>query len=111
MRESQYEAMLALHIRAAGLPEPIREHRFHPVRKWRFDFAWPGRMIAVEVEGGTWANGRHTRGSGYERDAEKYNTAVELGWRVLRYTSGQIERGEAIEQLERIFDGDDGEDL
>ena len=103
MPESQYEAMLALHLRAKGLPEPVREYRFHPVRKWRFDFAWPGRMLAVEVEGGTWAHGRHTRGAGYERDTEKYNTAVEFGWKVLRYTSAQVEDGTAITQLERIL--------
>jgi very-short-patch-repair endonuclease len=103
MPKSQYEELFALHLRANGLPVPVREHRFHPVRKWRFDFAWPGRMIAVEVEGGTWTRGRHTRGAGYERDTEKYNTATEYGWKVYRFTSGQVERGEAIEHIERIL--------
>jgi hypothetical protein len=46
------ERLLPLCLRAAGLPEPIREYRFAPSRRWRFDFAWPAAMLAVEVEGG-----------------------------------------------------------
>lgn len=63
----------------------IREHKFHPIRKWRFDFAIPEFFIAVECEGAVWSGGRHTRGSGYSKDCEKYNNATLLGWRVLRY--------------------------
>jgi hypothetical protein len=59
-------------IRAAGLPYPIREFRFHPERRWRFDYAWPGAWLAVEVEGGVWTRGRHLRGAGFIRDCEKY---------------------------------------
>jgi very-short-patch-repair endonuclease len=45
-------AMLALHIRAVGLPEPKREYRFYPKRMWRADFAWPNEKLLVEYEGG-----------------------------------------------------------
>lgn len=38
------------------------EHRFHPVRKWRFDAAFPVRKIAVEIDGGVFVQGRHMRG-------------------------------------------------
>lgn len=62
------------------------EYRFHPIRRWRFDFADPALMIAVEIEGGTWVGGRHITGSGYAKDCEKYNTATALGWRVFRFT-------------------------
>lgn len=75
----------ALLVRAAGLPEPEREHRFCE-RRWRFDWAWPERMVAVELEGGIWTNGRHTRATGYQKDIEKYNTAVLLGWKLIRFT-------------------------
>ena len=51
---------------AVGLAAPIREHRFAPPRRWRFDYAWPDRRLALEVEGGTWTGGRHVRGRGYE---------------------------------------------
>lgn len=98
-RVSEGEETLMLHIRAHKLPEPQREHRFEPERKWRFDFAWPQRLLAVEVEGAVWANGRHTRGSGYVKDMEKYNRAAILGWRVLRFSTDQVKRGEAIAAL------------
>src|ERR1043166_3127491 len=64
-----------------------REFRFHPVRKWRFDFCIPAMMIAVEVEGGVWmgSGGAHNRGKGFLEDIEKYNEATVLGWRLLRY--------------------------
>ena len=96
---SEGEETLALHIRAAGLPEPVREFRFHPQRRWRFDFAWPALKVAAEVEGGTWAGGRHTRGSGFEGDCRKYNAAVIDGWRVLRFTGAMIDSGEALEVI------------
>lgn len=67
-----------------GLPIPETEYRFCDARKWRFDFAWPESRIALEVEGGVWTGGRHTRGSGFIKDMEKYNIAAMLGWRVLR---------------------------
>jgi hypothetical protein len=74
----------------AGQPLPVREYKFHPIRKWRFDLAWPERRVAVELDGGTWSGGRHTRGSGYQKDCEKLNTAVRGGWRVLRYTQTDL---------------------
>ena len=82
---------------------PVPEYRFHPVRRWRFDLAWPALLLAVEVDGGTWVSGRHTRGAGYERDCEKLNAAVLLGWRVLRFTTGQVTSGQALTVLSRPF--------
>jgi very-short-patch-repair endonuclease len=100
---SNAERLLLLHLRAAGLPEPIREYRFHPSRRWRFDFAWPAAMLAVEVEGGSWIHGRHVRGRGFEADCEKYNVAVLLGWRILRFTPAMIESGAALSAIEAVF--------
>lgn len=71
-------------------PELVREHQFIGNRKWRFDFANIQTRIAIEIEGGTWSGGRHTRGSGYAKDCEKYNAATALGWRVFRLTSDMI---------------------
>lgn len=63
---------------------PLTEHRFHPTRKWRFDYAWEDHRIALEVEGGVWVGGRHTSGAGFVKDMEKYNEAACLGWRIIR---------------------------
>ena len=68
-----------------GIPRPELELVFHPERKWRFDFAFPKAKLAVEVDGGVWIQGRHTRGSGFVKDMEKYNAATILGWRILRF--------------------------
>jgi len=82
-----------------GIPES--EYRFHPTRKWRFDFAFPDKKVAIECEGGVWTGGRHTSGSGYVGDTQKYNEAVILGWRVLRYTTSTLKN--IREDLERIM--------
>ena len=78
--------------RDAGLPVPVPEYQFHPQRKWRFDFAWPLHLYALEIDGGVWTQGRHTRGSGWIKDAEKFNAAALLGWKVLRYSPQQLEQ-------------------
>lgn len=78
--------------------EPVREFRFHPVRKWRFDFAWPDKMIAVEVEGGSWSGGSHVNPIGFAKDCEKYNQATKMGWRVYRIVGKQIDQ-EYLEEL------------
>lgn len=81
---SDLEDRFAFQIKALKLPAANREYRFHDKRKWRFDFAWPEHKVAVEIEGGVWTGGRHTRGSGFVADIEKYNAAALLGWKVLR---------------------------
>jgi len=72
---------------APDRPEPVREYRFHPARRWRLDFAWPDQKVAVEVEGGIWIRGRHQRPLPFTADCEKYNTATTMGWRIFRCTS------------------------
>lgn len=101
---SEIERLFASHVRSYRLDAGmVEEHKFHPERRWRFDFAWPDQMLAVEVEGGTWAGGRHTSGAGFEKDCEKYAEALILGWRVLRVTSTQVRKGQAILWLSRII--------
>jgi len=68
----------------------VPEHRFHPMRKWRFDFVIPEAMVAIELHGGTYSQGRHVRGIGFKKDREKINAAIELGWVVLEYTVDQV---------------------
>lgn len=97
---SHIEETLSLHIQAAKLPAPAREFAFEPGRRFRFDFAYPDRKIAIECEGGIYSRGRHVRPAGFEKDAEKYNLAALRGWLVLRFTAGMIRSGEALQMIE-----------
>lgn len=81
------------------------EYRFHPKRRWRFDAAFPGRMVALELDGGVWIAGRHTRGKGFMRDCEKLNTATAMGWKVFRFVPEQLENGEMTAFLDDVMDG------
>ena len=91
---------------APSYPEPTIQHRFAPPRRWRFDFAWLDQAVAVEVEGGIYTNGRHTRGAGYEKDVEKYNAAVVRGWRVYRVTASMLQNDPAslIEDIIKLLE-------
>ena len=82
MKGSQ-QKLFAAFLRYHRLPAAVPEYRFHPVRKWRWDYAWPDHRLALEGDGGIWVRGRHSRGSGIVRDHEKRNTAVAMGWRYL----------------------------
>lgn len=86
-----------------GLPEPTSEFVFAAPRKWRFDWAWPAAKIALEIEGGAWIGGRHTRGKGYIADLEKYNAAATLGWLLVRATPQMVISGEVFEWLKVAF--------
>lgn len=90
---SHLEERLMLFIRSAKLPEPVRELRFAPPRMWRFDFAWPDRQIAVEIEGGVFIHGGHSRGVDFTGDCDKYGAATLLGWQVYRFTVKHFESG------------------
>lgn len=93
--------LLAVQLTAVKLPPEDLEYRFHPVRFWRFDFAWPSDRIACEIEGLTSEGGRHQRMDGYSRDCEKYSEAAILGWMVVRVTQKMIKSGMAVELVER----------
>jgi hypothetical protein len=102
MTKSAIEETFALHCKASGLV-PAREHKFHPARRWRFDFAFPERRVAVECEGGVWSGGRHTRGSGFIADAGKYPAAAAVGGFVLRCVGTAVKRGEAIRFMVEVL--------
>lgn len=99
---SHLEQTLITQLMQAGLTEPDREHPTG-YGKTRFDFAWPELMLAVEVEGGTWVQGRHSRGAGYARDAKKYNTATLAGWRVIRVTGDMVKSADAINTIKQAY--------
>jgi len=101
-RVSQGEETLAFQLKAEGITFQ-REYRFHPTRRWRFDFVIPEYRLAIEVDGSVYSRGRHTRGKGWEEDAIKLSEAAILGWYVMRFSTGQVKSGVAIEQVRRFL--------
>lgn len=95
---SELEDLLAFQLKAAKIKYE-REYRFHPTRKFRFDFAFPGARLAAEIDGGIWSGGRHVRGSGVESDCTKQNLATLAGWRLLRFTGRHVKSGEALQTI------------
>lgn len=97
MSKSDLEAILAFNLRIFGqdLPEPEREARFHPVRRWLMDFSWRAPEgsdlagVCVEVDGGSWApyGGRHNQ----DPDRWKISEAAALGWVILRFSGAMLE--------------------
>ncbi len=103
MTQSDLEATMDLHLRVAGITGYMREFKWHELRKWRADFAFVPQRILLEVEGGTWARGRHTRGSGFEKDCIKYNEAAIQGWTIIRVTGAMVKDGRALAVIERAL--------
>lgn len=98
------EERFVLELKHAGIGGWVREHRFDPPRRWRFDFAWTGELVALEVHGGVWSHGRHTRGGGFTRDREKMNRARELGWWVIEATTEHVRDGRAMEWVREALE-------
>ncbi len=98
---SEGEAKLASDLKALRISFE-QEYKFHPKRHWKADFHITGTKILVEVEGGIWTGGRHTRGKGFIHDMEKYNAATVLGYQVLRFSTEQVKSGLAVRQIEKM---------
>ena len=90
---SQGEALFALHCQAYGLT-PEREYIFAYPRKWRIDFAWPDKKLAVEIESSV-----HRIKGRFSRDMDKYNALQKAGWKLLRYTAAMVRSAEAIDSV------------
>jgi very-short-patch-repair endonuclease len=82
----------------------VKEYQFHDKRKWRFDYAILDKKIAIEVEGGVWIQGRHTRPKGFLGDMEKYNTAAQMGWKLLRITPDKLMSLETFEMIIKAYE-------
>ena len=85
------------------LPEPVAELRFSPPRRWRFDYAWPASKLALEVQGGLFVQGRHSRGAALLKEHEKLNAAAVQGWRVLFTTPADVANGNAALLIEKAL--------
>jgi very-short-patch-repair endonuclease len=97
------EQTFLLMLRARKMPTPTPEFRFHPVRKFRWDWAWPEHRLALEVEGGVWSGGAHGRGTGIVRDMEKSTLAAEEGWRIIRVTPSNLATEATMDSIHRAL--------
>ncbi len=89
--------------RAHGLPIPVPEYQFAaPERLWAVDYCFDG-WLCLEVEGGAWTQGRHTRGAGFLADIEKYNELTIRGFSLIRCTPEDIQTGAAFALVKRAL--------
>ena len=117
---SPAETLLAVQLEQDGIPFR-QEFRFAPPRRWRADFMVMDRVpfkggevnharLLVEIDGGGFVAGRHSRGAGIEKDAEKQSAAAILGYRVIRVTPRQVEDGRALSWIKAALGLEDSRD-
>jgi very-short-patch-repair endonuclease len=102
---STAEQLLSIQLQQAGIP--FRREVTFSDRRWRFDFvllvASPNlEGIAIEIEGGSYTGG-HKRGKAYESDCDKHNAAMDLGWKVYRFTPAHVEDGRALDVIRQAL--------
>ena len=103
-RYEKFFAALAYSAKELGWGLVVAEFKFHPIRKWRADFAIPSAKLLIEIEGGFWIQGRHSRGGGGESDMEKYNTSSIMGYALLRFSPKQANNLSAVGIVGDWFD-------
>ena len=97
---NQFAATFEATWRLLGGPELETEHVFHPERKWRADYLHRPSMTIIELEGGVYSKGRHTRAGGFIEDCFKYNAATMLNYRLIRIGTGMA----TAHYLQQIID-------
>lgn len=101
-KSKQHEIFFSV-LASLNISQPQVEYMFHPTRKWRMDYAWPEQKIALEVEGGIFIQGRHSRGAGMKADFEKYNEAAVMGWRIIKCTPSDLCKSKTILMLKQYI--------
>jgi very-short-patch-repair endonuclease len=84
-RVSALESAMDRLVVRFGVPRPVRQH---PVggTPYRLDYAWPDRLLAVEVDG----YGPHSSREAFQSDRARQNALVLAGWTVLRFTWADV---------------------
>lgn len=87
---------------AHGLPEPVAEYEWCPGRKFKADWCFSG-LVLLEIHGGTWIGGHHSRGKDQIEDFWKINESQLLGFVYLIVTPQQVDSGEAFALVRRAL--------
>jgi hypothetical protein len=98
-RKSDAQLLLATHLGELGI-EFVEEFQFHRTRRWLLDFFFKyghpvKKSYAIEIEGGIYTQGRHTRGKGFQEDIWKYNEATAMGITLFRFSTQDVMQGRA----------------
>lgn len=110
-RKKDYEAELAFQLRACNIDFKA-QFQFHPERKWRFDFCFPEKLLAVEIQGITKIGftdkgqafvGGHQSPKGMREDLEKFDEAMRMGWRVYCCDQKMVTSGRALQTIEILL--------
>lgn len=96
-------------LERGGYGRVEREARFHPTRRWRFDWYLPDQRppVAFEYDGlmRHGENQGHTSIGAVLRDVDKINEAQAMGIRVFRVNARTIWNGEAFDLARRVLEG------
>lgn len=100
-----YKSELLQQLAILGISPPESEFRFCE-RKWRFDWAYPEKLLAIEYQGGAYYKGMgHQTTAGFTKDCLKFSTAASLGWRIILVTAGMVRDGSAAQLIEKALKG------
>jgi very-short-patch-repair endonuclease len=102
-KSEKWQQLMAMQLAASGIKfRP--QYTWHTSRKFSADFVVGnyGNLI-VEVDGGLFINGGHTRGARREYDYERDAEAMMLGFRVLRVSPRQVKQGKAIQWIQELL--------
>ncbi|MES2864122.1 MAG: hypothetical protein V4666_08390 [Bacteroidota bacterium] len=100
IEKNTIELYLKQMVQSGLIEEYKTEFQFTKKRKFRFDWFIPCLNLAIEYEGIMSSKSRHTTISGYTGDINKYNLALALGFKVLRYNALNYQN--AYSDIEKI---------
>ena len=94
-----HEELLAVHLKELGIAFK-REVRLNAKRRFRWDFVVEN--FAIEIQGGTFVRGGHTRGKQYRKDCEKMRLAIEHGYVPVHFTTDEVSEGVAQKWISQM---------
>lgn len=101
MSKSSLEQTFVWLLKAHNLSLPEREVRLNPERRWRYDFVWKKEKLIIELEGGVWQMAGHQHPLNFIANCEKYNWAVVNGYKLLRYTTANL--NDSVKDIKNIL--------
>ena len=84
-----------------------REYKFHPTRKWRWDYALPAIKVCVEYQGLNFGHGGasgHQTIKGIVAENWKYSEGAIDGWCIVLINAVSIESGLAHDLIKRAVE-------